>query len=109
MLKAIALGIAAGMVLAASAVAQPLPPAPADGASPVLLVKHDKHKHKDNPGRKLGHYKHRDRDEDRRWSSRRSYDPSRPYAAPRYYDPPGYGSSMPPAYFAPPAFYVMPY
>jgi hypothetical protein len=109
MLKAMALGMAAGMALAGSALAQPLPPTAADGGSAVLLVKQDKHKHKHSPGKKLGHYKHRDRDDDWRWSSRRTHDRNWPYAAPRYYDPPGYGSSLPPAYFAPPTYYGWPY
>lgn len=105
MLQAIAFGLAAGIVLAGTALAQPLPlPAPNAGP-PVLLVKHDKDKH--GHGRKLGHYKHRrydDRDDARRWSSSRggSYWPD---ASPRYYDPPGYGSSLPPAYYAPPVYY----
>jgi len=72
-----------------------------------LLVKHDK----DNGhGRKLGHYKHH-RDDDWRWSSSRrgSYARDWPYATPRLYGAPGYGSSMPPAYYAPPTYYGMPY
>jgi hypothetical protein len=126
MLKAIALGIAAGIVLAGPASAQPLAPPALDAGQHVILVKKDKDKH-DN-GRKLGHYKHRNHDDDngdrfRRWSSSRGGN-SWPYAAQRYYDrpsysnrmqgygdswSPGYGSSRPPAYFAPPAFYGMPY
>ena len=110
MLKAIALGMAAGIVLAGPALAQPLPPPALDAGHHIILVKKDKDKH-DN-GRKLGHYKHRGYDDDgyrsRRSSSQRSGTSSR-YSSPRYYDSPGYGSSLPPVYVTPPAFYVMPY
>ena len=108
MLKAIALGLAAGIVLAGPALAQPLRLPATDAGPPVLLVKHDKDKH--GHGRKLRHYKHRgfdNDDRDRRWSSSRG-GTYWPYAAPRYYDPPGYGSSLPPAYYAPPAYFGPP-
>jgi hypothetical protein len=100
MLKTIALGIAAGIVLAGPALAQPLPRAAPAAAPELLLVKHDKDK--DGPGRKLGHYKHRGGD--RGWSSS-----TRTYYVPVPVYPPGYGSPMPPAYFAPPGFYGTPY
>ena len=111
MLKAIALGLAAGIVLAGPALAQPLPRPAIDAGQPILLVKHDKDKH--GHGRKLGHYKHRGHDDDddgyraRRWSSSRG-GTYRSYTSPRYYDPPGYGSSLPPVYFAPPAYFGPP-
>lgn len=107
MLKAIVLGLAARIVLAGPALAQPLPLPALDAGPPALLVKHDKDKH--GHGRKLGHYKHRGHDDDRaqRWSSSRGGD-YWPYASPPYYGPPGYGSSLPPAYYAPPAYYGPP-
>ena len=104
MLKAIVLTLAAGIVLAGSAGAQPLRvPTPDPGAA-VLLVKHDKDEH--GHGRKLGHYKHawqgddedQDEDEDgdrgRRWSSA----PPGFYAPDWYYAPPPYYAAPPPPY-----------
>jgi hypothetical protein len=122
MLKAIALGVAAGILLAGSAMAHPFPPPAVDRAPEVLLVKNDKHKHKNNPGKKLGHYKHQ-HDDDRRSSSRRgtfdrdwrsssrpgTYDRDRRYGAQRFDGAPGYGSTRPPAYFSPPSYYGFPY
>src|SRR5687768_17369923 len=97
MLKAIALGMAAGIVLAGPALAQPLAPPALDAGQHVILIKKDKHKHKHDHGRKLGHYKHHHDDDDdgyrsRRWSSSRGGS-SWPYAAQPYYDRPTYGSS----------------
>jgi len=107
MLKVLALGLAAGVMLAGSAMAQPLPPRPIESGLQPLLVKHDK----DNGhGRKLGHYKHHG-DDNWRWSASRrgSYARDWPNATPRFYGAPGYGSSLPPAYYAPPAYYGLPY
>ena len=108
MLKVLVLGLAAGMVLAGSAIAQPLPPRSIETGLQPLLIKHDK----DNGhGRKLGHYKHHG-DDDWRWSSSRrgSYARDWPYStSPRFYGAPGYGSSLPPAYYAPPGYYGLPY
>jgi hypothetical protein len=105
MLKAIVFGMAAGLVLAGSALARPLP-LPVPGQEPAaLLVKHDKDK--DGPGRKLGHYKHRggrDYDDWRRSSTSRTVIVPVPVYPPGYYDPPGYGSSLPPVYYGPPPY-----
>ena len=103
MLKAIALGLAAGIALAGSAPAQPLPPPAAEPASPLVLVKKDKGEN--GPGRKLGHYKqHGDNEDDNgRWSSQsRTYYVPVPVYPPSYYVAPGYGSSLPPPYYVAP-------
>src|SRR3954462_7692557 len=107
MLKAIALGIAAGVVLSVSALAQPLRLPIPDVRPGALIVKHDKDKH--GHGKKLGHYKHRDGN-DGGWSASRrgQYLSDWSYATPRYHDAPGYGSSLPPAYYMPPAYYGPP-
>jgi hypothetical protein len=52
MLKAFAIPLAAGIVLAGPAMAQPLPPWAPAAAPDFLLVKHDKHK--DGPGQEAG-------------------------------------------------------
>ena len=105
MLKAIVFGMAAGLVLAGSALARPLPLPMPEQEPAALLVKHDKDK--DGPGRKLGHYKHRgDRDDDdwRRSSTSRTVIVPVPVYPRSYYDPPGYGSSLPPVYYGPPPY-----
>src|SRR5688572_33394375 len=120
MLKTIGAAVALSVGLAGVAMAQPVAmPVPADPAE-VLLVKHDKDGY--GPGRKLGHYKHKDKhrykhrddddDDDRsRRSTTRSWRGStapnwtNPRPAP-YYAPPGYGSSYPPVpyYYQPPPY-----
>lgn len=100
MLKAICVGTAASIVFVGAALAHPLPLTAPAAVPKLFLVKHDKDK--DGPGRKLGHYKQRGGDRD--WSSS-----TRTYYVPVPVYPPAYGSSMPPAYFAPPGYYGMPY
>ena len=67
MLKTSALAIAVAVGFGGAAMAQTVrPPILPDPAGPVL-VKHDKDEH--GRGRKLGHYKHRDRDEEDSYES----------------------------------------
>lgn len=111
MLLRLIVGIAAGLLLGAPAMAAPLRAPAEPAAPPLVLVKHDGNH--DN-GRHLGWYKHgrggdEDEDEDggRRWSRRSQ--PQTPWG-PRYgvpgYGMGGYGSSYPPpAYDYPPRFY----
>ncbi len=101
MLKAIAAGVAIAVGFGGAVVAQPArAPIPADPVGAVL-VKHDK---EDNGhGRKLGHFKQRDNDDENddgdrgRRSSARSR--TNNYYAPYYNGPPGYGTSYPPPYY----------
>ncbi len=108
MLKAIALGVVIGIGLGGVAMAQNIRPPMVMEPTGVLLVKNDRDD--DGPGRKLGHYKHKNKhknkhnadndDRDgRSWARtpQRSYTTPRDYYAPSPYDraPPGYGTSYP--------------